>query len=342
MPFARTVVVSLIVLSIECAALAADPSAAIGTARQHIADKQFDAAVKVLQDAMPDAAALHEPNRTKAMAALHFYTAIAFSGKNAEGDAREALERFFLLSPDNYKIDPAKFDAKFVRVFNAVAEAIAKERQAAFDAAYPAYKNFRDPSPPDLPVERWGEGPALALLATAEEKAEWHRLTVRAEQEKFIESFWERRREHRTEFLRRAAFADETFFTEKTRGSLTDRGRVFVLLGPPKIVRFGNLTQADGARVVGKRGPVTASGTDPNRGGWAAMDLSDRAQGTASLDPSVKGRVERWVYSRDQLPKGFPDDQVAFKFLTEEGYGENVLQRDFLVLKALKDAAQVH
>jgi GWxTD domain-containing protein len=277
------------------------------------------------------------------MAALHFYTAIAFSGMNDEANARTALEHFFFLTPGMNKIDPAKFDKDFVRRFNEVSAAMSKERPAAFDGAYPAYKTFRDELPQERPIEQWGEGPEMTLLGTAEEKAQWRRLHDQAERERFIESFWEKRAEHRAEFLRRVAFADQAFVTEKTRGSMTDRGRVFVLLGPPKIVRFGNLSQAEGARVVGKRGPVTASAPGPGgRADWAAMQLSEQNMLTPSLDPAVKGRVERWIYGREQLPSGFPDDQVIFKFLTEEGYGENVLQRDFLALKALKDAGQVH
>ena len=343
MSIARNLIVTLAVVLIATSAFAGDPGAALNAGRQNIADKKFEAAVKVLQDAVPDAAALPEPNRTKAMAALHFYTAIAFAGMNAEANAREALEHFFFLSPNMNKIDETKFDAKFVRLFNEVSAAMAKERPTAFDGAYPAFKTFRDELPQERPVEKWGEGPELTLLGTAEEKAEWRRLRDDAERARFIENFWQTRSETRAEFLRRVAFADQAFVTEKTRGSLTDRGRVFVLLGPPKIVRFGNLNQAEGGRVVGSRGPVTAAAPGPGgRANWAAMQVSEQAMLSPSLDPSVKGKVERWIYGREQLPKGFPDDQVVFKFVTEEGYCENVRQRDFLALKALKDAGQVH
>ena len=344
MSVARKLLVTLAVVLIAAVAFAGDPGAALSTGRQHIANNQFEAAVKVLQDAVPDAAALAEPNRTKAMAALHFYTAIAFAGmKNADANAREALEHFFFLSPNMNKIDATKFDPNFVRLFNEVSAAMAKERPTAFDGAYPAYKTFRDEVPQERPIEKWGEGPELTLLGTAEEKAEWRRLRDDAAREKFIENFWTTRSDRKADFLRRVAFADQAFVTEKMRGSMTDRGRVFVLLGAPKIVRFGSLNQAEGGRVVGKRGPITASEPGPGgRASWAAMEMNERAMLTPNLDPAVKGKVERWIYSRDQLPKEFPDDQVVFKFVTEEGYGENVLQRDFLALKALKDAGQVH
>jgi GWxTD domain-containing protein len=351
MSVARKFVVAVAMAVIAVPFSGAEPSDALAAGRQHIANKQFEAAVRVLQDAVPNAAAMTEPRRTQALAALHFYTAVAFSGMKDDRNTRDALEHFFFLSPNMKTIDPAKFDAEFVRHFNEVSASMTMERPAAFDAAYPAYRMFRDEAPQERPLDQWGAGPEMTLLGTAAEKTEWRQLRDEDARRQFIETFWKRRdrtpeddtNEVRAEFLRRIAFADQAFVTESTRGALTDRGRVFVLLGPPSIVRHANLTERDGARVVGKRGPITASSSGPGgRASWAAMELSERALLTPSLDPTVKGKVERWIYGRDQLPKGFPDDQVSFKFLTEEGYGENVLQRDFLALKALKDAGQVH
>ena len=60
----------------------------------------------------------------------------------------------------------------------------------------------------------------------------------------------------------------------------------------------------------------------------------------ASPLPIAKANVERWVFSRDQLPRSVADAEVVFKFVTEEGYGDHVLQRDFMVTKALHDAGQ--
>ncbi len=346
---ARKFITSMAVVMLAATvALAGDPAAAIGAGRQHIQNKEYDAAVKVLQDAVPDAAILAEPQRTLAMSALHFYTAVAFNGMNDEVKTRESLEQFFHFNPKLNTIDPSKFDASFVRRFNEVRAALQRESSTLFETAYPGYRTFSEETPRERPLEQWGEGPEMVLLGTAEEKKQWKKLHDDAERRLFIEEFWRRRdrtpdteeNEFRTGFLRRVAFADYTFVTEKTRGSLTDRGRVFALLGPPKIVREANLTERDGARVIGKGGPVTAAGGG-SRASFAAMQVSETNLLTPSLDPAIKGKVERWVYSRDQLPKTFPDDQVVFKFVTEEGYGDSVLQRDFLPLKALRDASQM-
>jgi GWxTD domain-containing protein len=62
-----------------------------------------------------------------------------------------------------------------------------------------------------------------------------------AEKGKFIEEFWERRNPYpgtptnafETEYLNRIARADTLFLGEGRAGYLTDRGRIYVLFGPP-------------------------------------------------------------------------------------------------------------
>ena len=341
------------VLLLATSIVARDPGAAIAEGRQQIQNKDYVRAVKTLQDAIPDAAQLAEPKRAQAMGALYFYTAIAFNGMNDAAKTRESLEQFFHFTPNLNTIDPAKFDPNFVKQFNEVKQAMQRESSTNFDAAYPGYLTFAEEVPSERPLEQWGAGPELALLGTAEEKAQWKKLRDDVDRRSFIESFWSKRdrtpdseeNEFRRDFLRRVAFADQTFLTEKTRGSMTDRGSVFVLLGPPKLIRQGSLTEADGARVIGRSGPTAApqggTGVRVAMASFAAMQASENNLTTPVLTPTVKGKMERWVYGREQLPKSFPDDQVVFKFVTEEGYGDGVLQRDFMALKAIKDAGHM-
>lgn len=260
---------------------------------------------------------------------------------------RESLEQFFHFSPSTNTIDPAKFDAEFVKQFKDVRATMERESSVKFESVYSGYLSFADETPRERPIAQWGDGPDLLFLGTSEEKAAWKRLRDDEQRRKFIEDFWHSRdhtpdtdeNEFRRGFLRRVSFADHTFVTEQTRGSLTDRGRVFVLLGPPRIVRQGVLSEADGgSRDRRQRGPVGAGSTGNLAEQARAMQASDNRLGTPTTNPVVKGKVERWVYGRSQLPKSFPDDQVVFKFITEEGYGENVLQRDFMALKVLIDA----
>jgi hypothetical protein len=120
---------------------------------------------------------------------------------------------------------------------------------------------------------------------------------------------------------------------------------VFVLFGPPRIVRQSNLAGFDAQNTMDKRGPVApaqpVNPQDALTAGARAIEESNRRMASGTIAPVVKGKSERWLYGREQLPKGFPEDYLAFKFITQEGYGENVLQRDPLVLKAMMDAAHV-
>ncbi|HEU4523053.1 MAG TPA: GWxTD domain-containing protein [Thermoanaerobaculia bacterium] len=340
-----------VVAVLAAPAFAGNPAEAIGAGRQAIQNKDYNRAVETLQDAVPAAAMLDEPERTQALAALHFYTALAFNAMKNDEKTREALEQFFEFSPQTNKIDPAKYDGRFVRHFNEVRKIFEGSTGSSFETAYPGYRTFSDATPRERPLEQWDEGPEMLLLGTAAERQEYRLLRDDAARRNFIDDFWRRRdrspgdeaNEFRDDFLRRVAFADHMFVTEKIRGSLTDRGRVFVLLGAPKVVRQTNLTVADAATIVNKRGPVAPA---QSAGGplaaqassWKAMQASELTMANPGGPPVVRGKMERWIYGRNQLPAGFPDDQVTFKFVTEEGYGENVLQRDHLVVKALHDA----
>ncbi len=85
----------------------------------------------------------------------------------------------------------------------------------------------------------WIKG-EVRYLITEEERSVYERLTTPEERERFIEEFWRRRdpdpatpeNEFREEFYRRIAYANE-HFRAGMPGWLTDRGRVYVLYGPP-------------------------------------------------------------------------------------------------------------
>ncbi len=87
----------------------------------------------------------------------------------------------------------------------------------------------------------FGTGPARWLM-TSEEQAVWRNVKTDHEAIDFIDLFFARRdptpgtprNEFRTEFERRVAYADANFKEGPTRGSLTERGRVLVILGFPK------------------------------------------------------------------------------------------------------------
>jgi GWxTD domain-containing protein len=327
-----------------------DPGAAIGQARQAIAEKNYDAAIEVLESAMPAAAQLLQPQqRTQATAALHFYSAIAYQGKNDVPKAKEHLVEFFTLMPDASTLDASKYDRKFVKTFNEVRQSAREEGASRFELLYPGYNPTVAGMPKQTTLDRWNESPDFVLLSTAEEKKEWTALTDDNGRQSFVDRFWERRdvdtnasaNEARIEFLRRVAFADEKFSTDRTRGALTDRGRVFVLFGVPQSISVKPYSGSEGADVRRSQ-PIAAGGLlNPNsNASTAAANAAATAPSSGADSISSKGLVERWTYKREQLPASVPQTSVAFKFITEEGYGDHVLQRESVVLKAMLDAAR--
>ncbi|HEX2252326.1 MAG TPA: GWxTD domain-containing protein [Thermoanaerobaculia bacterium] len=127
----------------------------------------------------------------------------------------------------------------------------------------------------------WAAGPARWLLLPSEERA-LHEVRGDAEARRFVEEFWRRRDPEpgdaanpaRQLFEQRVAAADRQYAEEGVRGSLTDRGRALVLLGPPPLLRTGR-------RAAPAWRPARRTGS-PMPVRWMA--------------------TETWEYPRDALP----------------------------------------
>ncbi|MHB8055876.1 MAG: GWxTD domain-containing protein, partial [Candidatus Aminicenantales bacterium] len=91
------------------------------------------------------------------------------------------------------------------------------------------------------------------LITGAERKAFLY--TPDAAKDRFIEDFWFRRdpdpdtpdNEVRTEYYERIKKASEFFRSEGMKGWLTDRGRIYVLYGPPNEQRVLTIAQTGGS-----------------------------------------------------------------------------------------------
>lgn len=89
------------------------------------------------------------------------------------------------------------------------------------------------------------EGPTRWLMLP-EEQRRYQRLQNTREVVSFIEQFWRRRdpdpdqpgNEFSKLFYERVEAADRLYSDGSARGSLTDRGRALILLGPPPILRY--------------------------------------------------------------------------------------------------------
>lgn len=101
-------------------------------------------------------------------------------------------------------------------------------------------------APPLDPTYRsWARGPVRWLLLPEEQKR-FRRLRGNGEAAQFIASFWRRRDPDPTEpgnpyydrFQERVTAADRLYTEGRLPGSLTERGRALILLGPPTVVRL--------------------------------------------------------------------------------------------------------
>jgi len=103
-------------------------------------------------------------------------------------------------------------------------------------------------APPRRPGSGAGldEGPTRWLMLP-DEARQYRRLQNTREVVNFVEAFWRRRdpdpdqpgNEFAKVFYERVEAADNLYSEGGTRGSLTDRGRALVLLGPPPVLRYG-------------------------------------------------------------------------------------------------------
>jgi len=86
----------------------------------------------------------------------------------------------------------------------------------------------------------WGKGPAQWIM-TKEEQGQWKSIHDDAAAQAFVDLFWARRdpspgtpaNEFKDDFDARVAYADKTFPQGRTKGSMTDRGHVLIVIGPP-------------------------------------------------------------------------------------------------------------
>ena len=114
-------------------------------------------------------------------------------------------------------------------------------------ALFSSPAGMRKKSPDDLPprYRKWLSQDA-AYIITSKEKDVFLQLSTDKERDMFIQAFWKQRdpvpetpeNEFKEEHYRRIAYANEYFGRETTRpGWQTDRGRVYIILGPPVDVR---------------------------------------------------------------------------------------------------------
>jgi GWxTD domain-containing protein len=298
--------------------------------------------------------------RAQLAAPLAFYRGVCEANLGRADEARRHFAVFLLLEP-NASMDPSMYSKRAVAAFQAARMTAPPPPEADADGSgsvFQAFQEFKLPRNPGEPVNAdWADGPVRWIM-TPVEKGRWAELMVGADLQEFVDAFWQARNPHpgnpdnvfKTSFERRVAFADAHFVVaEGKRGSMTDRGMVFVLLGPPsyvgrKPIRSGeDVNDAAGLSTVGSRATayyqraLTAAGEPAGSSGTAATDAFF-GPGARIQDTNQSWR-EIWHYRRELLPKSLGYQQVDVEFITRKGYGDGVLQRDPMALAAL-DAAR--
>ena len=276
------------------------------------------------------------------------------------GQADKARADFgtFLRVQPNASIDSATYSKKAVAAF----EDAQKAAQAVGTGApslINAYKDFQPPAKAiSHPDEWWAKGPVQWIL-TSDEKQAWARVTDGNQRDEFVEKFWLSRdptpgtedNGFRATFEKRVAFADAYFADDNEKpGSMTDRGMVFVLLGPPtyggrKPLRTGEDASEDaGMSTLGSQEAAVAQKNLKASGGKSVTSgklaaLASRSGGDGKTAPDAAGNYQEvWHYRKELLPKGVSYHQVDVTFVTRQGYGVNVLQRESDTVTTLEAA----
>jgi len=302
-----------------------------------------------------------EAQRKQLEPALAFYRGVCFANLDRQADSQAQFEIYLAANP-NASLDRAMYSKKAVDAFESARKAAARPGEASpgLPSLASSYRDFRmtDAMTNEPPNETWNDGPVRVLLTT-DEKRGWMALSDPVSRSEFVTKFWTARdpkpetpeNEFRQEFERRVAFADKYFAQDEVRGSLTDRGMVFLLLGPPTYAGRKPLSAGDDAAdsqgmssvgrhdadvAVANLSAGTARATSSHK---AALADSMSGPGTNIRDASFSWR-EVWHYRKELLPAGVPYQQVDFEFITRKGYGKNILQRDSAALTTLDVAKQ--
>ena len=278
----------------------------------------------------------NETARAKLEPLIAFYRGVNLAALGQTDAARKDFETYLAAFPTAH-LDPAAFPRPVITVFDQTREKVRPQSAARAPGAGEesgialAYAAFRaDPNPPAVFDEKWAEG-AIRFLMTKAETEGWQRIGTSQERAEFITKFWQRRdpnpmtpeNEFRQEIERRIQFADSRFSQEERKGSATDRGLVFVLLGPPSYIAQKPFMSDDDSIQVARNAPYQEVSYDQL--GRRVVKEVPRPPLTAE---AIQGTREIWYYRHDRLPKNVRFPEVNFEFITKKGIGTMVLQRD--------------
>jgi GWxTD domain-containing protein len=354
----------LIVLAITIAASAAPAqslSDLFSKAKAQVRGESWQDALKTM-DALEAEASKpgNEDALKKLQSPLAFYRGICEANLGQTEQAKANFTKVLADQP-NLTLDPSMYSKKAIAAFDDArksTEAPADKPASGSPSLFNSFQEFKaPPNSSDRPDERWGDGPVRWIM-TADEKKAWAALSAGADRAEFVEKFWESRNPNpgssdnvfRTTFERRVAFADARFVQDEVkRGSLTDRGMVFVILGPPtyggrRPIKNGEdrseaagMSTTSAAQISAAQGAAQAASPSGKISSGQSAAIVDSMSGPSTqAAESNNNYQEVWHYRKELLPKGVGYQQVDVVFVTRHGYGSNVMQRDSATLFTLE------
>ena len=115
----------------------------------------------------------------------------------------------------------------------------------------------------------WARGP-VQFIMTAQEMQQWNQIKTDADAKAFQDLFWAKRdpsagtpaNEYRQSFEAAVKYADEHFAEGRRKGSMTDRGRLLLILGAPSRVERNNVTSSQ-STLPGSVSGTSGTGDQP-------------------------------------------------------------------------------
>ncbi len=161
--------------------------------------------------------------------------------------------------------------------------------------------------------KNWSKTPEFTFLATDAEQKAWKKITTDEEADHFIQLFWAKRdpdpktpvNEFKVVFDERVKKADQLFAMARLRGALTERGKLFILLGEPT-----TLHREAGTKLQ----PLfaTRSQEDVDSGTAPGMLRPANDPGT-----SIGESIVTFKYDADKLPEWSPVKTLTAEFVVE-------------------------
>src|SRR6185436_8019089 len=109
------------------------------------------------------AAVTDAKEQADALAAIHFYSALAFHDCGLADPAKSELREFFRFHPGASQLDASKYPRGFVALFNSIQRTAPAD--TSFERFYRGFNEHATPAARPRSLALWGTAPEFAILA---------------------------------------------------------------------------------------------------------------------------------------------------------------------------------